>query len=270
MISIILFIISIIILCFSIYKIKTVSIIDKNIEKQNQELLKEYNNYKEESDKLLNINNQLNNKIESSRIELDNIQQKTILEKEHLKDLQDNALSSLEKQKRISEKAFENYFEVLENKYKETEKEYDMNTDALKTAYSNLQLQLMRESDEYRDELEKIKNTLAAAQQAQIRKEEIKNNLSFYCIELSDEDKADISQLEKVKKILHKPRIMSMLIWQTYFQKPLKTLSNKIIGVADKTGIYKITNILTNECYIGQAVNYRPMKNFSQRLLGVA
>jgi group I intron endonuclease len=48
-----------------------------------------------------------------------------------------------------------------------------------------------------------------------------------------------------------------MLIWQTWFQKPLKTLSANILGTKDVTGIYKITNVLTNECYIGQAVNVR-------------
>jgi group I intron endonuclease len=44
-----------------------------------------------------------------------------------------------------------------------------------------------------------------------------------------------------------------MLIWQTWFQKPLKALSANILGTKTITGIYKITNIETGECYIGQA-----------------
>jgi group I intron endonuclease len=46
-----------------------------------------------------------------------------------------------------------------------------------------------------------------------------------------------------------------MLIWQTYFRKPMTDLCNNIIGTAIKSGIYKITNIKTKECYIGQAVD---------------
>jgi group I intron endonuclease len=46
-----------------------------------------------------------------------------------------------------------------------------------------------------------------------------------------------------------------MLIWQTYWQKPLNRLIADVVGTNIKSGIYKITNIKTKECYIGQAVN---------------
>lgn len=46
-----------------------------------------------------------------------------------------------------------------------------------------------------------------------------------------------------------------MLIWQTWFQKPLKALAANILGTSTVTGIYKITNIITGECYIGQAAD---------------
>ena len=35
----------------------------------------------------------------------------------------------------------------------------------------------------------------------------------------------------------------------------MNQLCNNIIGVKIKSGIYKITNQLTNMCYIGQAVD---------------
>ena len=44
-----------------------------------------------------------------------------------------------------------------------------------------------------------------------------------------------------------------MLVWQTFFRAPMTQLCNNVIGTAEKTGIYKITNQITNECYIGQA-----------------
>ena len=46
-----------------------------------------------------------------------------------------------------------------------------------------------------------------------------------------------------------------MLIWKTFFQKPMNTLCSNVIGTETKSGIYKITNQKTEECYIGQAVD---------------
>ena len=46
-----------------------------------------------------------------------------------------------------------------------------------------------------------------------------------------------------------------MLIWQTYWQKPLKALAANILGNKTVVGIYKITNTKTKECYIGQSVD---------------
>ena len=54
---------------------------------------------------------------------------------------------------------------------------------------------------------------------------------------------------------LAKPRILSMLIWQTYWQPLAKKQFPLILQDKTKCGIYKITNQLTDESYIGQSVN---------------
>ena len=138
-----------------------------------------------------------------------------------------------------------------------------MYKDALETSYSNRQLELMRELDETQKELDQIKATRAAAIQAQTREKEIEEKLSFYCLTIPETDIKDIAVLETVAPKLLKPRTLWMLIWQTYFRTPMTTLCNQVIGTTIKSGIYKITNQKTKECYIGQAVNYRPVKNFS-------
>lgn len=89
------------------------------------------------------------------------------------------------------------------------------------------------------------------------REQKIKDNLSDYCLQVSNADLQDIETLEKIKSKLNKPRILCMLIWQTYFQKQLTTLSNKILGSKVVCGIYKITNQLDNQCYIGQSTNIK-------------
>lgn len=155
--------------------------------------------------------------------------------------------------------------------------EYDINTqlDILKKQEEEKRVLLKEETEEYKKEiqneienckssLEKMKATRDAALAAQIREKEEKEKLSFYCLHITNNELDDIQKLEEVKKFLHEPRILSMLIWQTYFSKPLKALSANVLGTIPITGIYKITNLKTKECYIGQAVNSnRPMKNFS-------
>lgn len=217
--------------------------IDKETAKKNEQLLNEYNILKKNIELETSVSNSLKKEIDAS--------------KEHLSTIREELTDSLENQKRLSQEAFENYFEILENHYKEAEEEHETEINALKVAYSNLQLKLLEEADKCRKDLDKIRATRTAAIEAQRREKELENNISFYCIEVSETDKADIAKLNSLKPSLNKPRVLSMLIWQNWFQKPLKALSANVVGVNDKTGIYKITNIQTKECYIGQAVSIK-------------
>ena len=212
---------------------------NKKIYEETERLKAEYELYKTTNETILSENNKLTTQIEEG--------------KKHLSTIQ----NAIDNQQEMSSNAFKNYCDILEKKYKEVEEEHDMEIEALNTAYSNLQLKLLRETDEVRSDLDKIKATRTAAIEAARREKDIESNLTFYCLDISDADKRDIAKLEALKPSLNKPRVLSMLIWQTWFQKPLKTLSANVVGVTDATGIYKITNIKTKECYIGQAIHIK-------------
>lgn len=246
--------ISIILSVIGIYCITHTHQINTQIDIKNAEL-------RELNSSLKNTNNDLATILSNKKIEISAAEEKLTRIKDEQIDLIKSSQAFYDTQKETSQKAFENYCQILENQYKEKEEEYDQFTDALETAYSNLQLKLMQESDEVRADLDKIKASRTAAIEAQLREKEIENNLSFYCIEISDSDKADIARLEALKPSLNKPRVLSMLIWQTWFQKPLKALAANVVGVEDKMGIYKITNIKTKECYVGQAVSIKDRWN---------
>lgn len=79
----------------------------------------------------------------------------------------------------------------------------------------------------------------------------------FYCIYLTEEDKCDIIYLlnEVAPKIKHQD-IISKLIWQEFIRSTLDT-TIKRVGITDNPGIYKLTNIDNNKCYIGKAVNVK-------------
>lgn len=212
---------------------------NKKIYEETERLKAEYELYKTTNETILSENNKLTTQIEEG--------------KKHLSTIQ----NAIDNQQEMSSNAFKNYCDILEKKYKEVEEEHDMEIEALNTAYSNLQLKLLREADEVRSDLNKIKATRTAAIEAARREKDIESNLTFYCLDISDADKRDIAKLEALKPSLNKPRVLSMLIWQTWFQKPLKALSANVVGATDATGIYKITNIKTKECYIGQAIHIK-------------
>ncbi len=212
---------------------------NKKIYEETERLKAEYELYKTTNETILSENNKLTTQIEEG--------------KKHLSTIQ----NAIDNQQEMSSNAFKNYCDILEKKYKEVEEEHDMEIETLNTAYSNLQLKLLREAEEVRSDLDKIKATRTAAIEAARREKDIENNLTFYCLDISDADKRDIAKLEALKPSLNKPRVLSMLIWQTWFQKPLKALSANVVGATDATGIYKITNIKTKECYIGQAMHIK-------------
>ena len=136
------------------------------------------------------------------------------------------------------------YTETLEQAYQEAEDRHDK-------AVAKLALEMHNVNAE----LDKLKATRKATMEANLREEEIKNKLDFYCLKPKTTDINDIRTLEGIKYQLNNPRILSMLIWSTYFQKDMTTLCNKILGLNTITGIYKITNQINNKCYIGQSVD---------------
>jgi predicted GIY-YIG superfamily endonuclease len=210
----------------------------------------------------IEFNNEIkerNAELERQLIELSNQEQsiKQTMERDlqSLKTIREATSNAFDAQEQMSQKAFENYCEVLDAKYQEKAEEFDSMSLQLDAAYDALQDRLLAEIRTQESELEKIKATRAALIKAQIKEKEIQENIDFYCLTLPVNDKDDIQRLEKVKKDLHNPRILSMLIWQTFFQKNMTTLCNNVLGTKSVTGIYKITNLNTNMCYIGQAVD---------------
>jgi hypothetical protein len=158
--------------------------------------------------------------------------------------LQEQTNQKCERSKEESWHAFEKYVEGLDEYYIKVEKDFDK---SLKD--------IQKIIEEHREELEQIRQTYAAAREAQIREEEIANQADFYSLHLTELEKSTISLIEELKSRIPEPRVLCMLIWTTFFQKQTTALCNQVLGTMPVCGIYKITNKITGLCYIGQAVN---------------
>lgn len=118
--------------------------------------------------------------------------------------------------------------------------------------------------------LEKINATYQSRMEAERREMKMQQEKDFYKLHLDDKEQSDIQILNNIKSQLFNSRILSMLIWSTYFQKQMTTLCNNILGINKVSGIYKITNIKDNKCYIGQSVDIATrFKNHAKCGLGI-
>lgn len=167
--------------------------------------------------------------------------------------------NTIKQQQKLYELALEECKKNIDNKKQEIQRDFDEYCEEIQT-----------ERDELLSSLEELKSTRAAAHKALLKEQEVKDNKDNYRLLPSDADLADIHRLEIVKRELNKPRILSMLIWQTYFQPIAKKQFPVILQAKTKCGIYKITNIQTDECYVGQSVDlYRRWNDHCKCGLGI-
>ena len=124
----------------------------------------------------------------------------------------------------------------------------------------NIQFQLekkitIEEKNKLQDELDKLRASLSAGVEARLREQEKQTEINFYKLSIDEADIADVKMLENLKPSLRKPVVLSKLIWTQYFQKQMTELCDRVLGTKVICGIYKITNVLTEQCYIGQSVD---------------
>lgn len=265
--EIILSVLFIILMCFTIYKLKHLHKIDKDTLNKNKQIL-------EENNLLVKRNNILKDDLNRKNQEYNSLNEKIIQANSNLE-------TTLNDKKRVLDNSMKIYLENIENQYDTIESEFDLRRknceNELKDAIQQLSINFQEKQKELNnqlakemDELDKIKKTRSAANEAYLKEKEIKEKMSFYSLNPKENDLNDIQVLETIRSRLNNPRVLSMLIWSTFFQKPMTALCNNVLGANTITGIYKITNQQTGECYIGQAVDMqRRWKDHAKCGLGI-
>lgn len=166
-----------------------------------------------------------------------------------------NEFSKLSVATEQGRKAFDSFWSTLELAYEKTEKEHDNNIELLKKSLTSYQDNVEEEKKKLDNELKEITTKFKLAQE-NILKETLKNEeLKNFSLLVSEQDLSDIAIINSIKPKIHNPRVLNMLIWSSYYQKPMTALCNSILGAKTVCGIYKITNLKNNMCYIGQSVD---------------
>ena len=214
------------------YKANQIKIIKNNEQEQyKQKLEKEVHNLQIDRNNL--INSEIDKKEELNR---DLLQWQEYRKKE--------IEEYVESQQQLADKTVNALYEQAQKQIS------DINNDIQNTR--NVALQ---KKEQIQTEIDTLKASLAAGVQARLREQQKKEKLDFYKLSINKTDLDDVMILENLKPSLHKPVILSKLIWTQYFQKQMTELCDRVLGKNIVCGIYKITDTLTEQCYIGQSVN---------------
>ena len=207
--------------------------INKNKEQENYKQLLNKQIYQLEQEQKTLINSQLHKKEE---INQDLLEWRECRKKE--------IEAYIESQKQLADQTVNTAYESAQKQIS------DINNDIQNTRNTALQ-----EKEQIQTEIDKLKASLSAGVEARLREQEKKDKINFYKLSISEADLADVKMLQNLKSSFHKPVVLSKLIWTQYFQKQMTELCDRVLGKKTVCGIYKITNLLTEQCYIGQSVN---------------
>ena len=175
-----------------------------------------------------------------------------------------------ETQQKAANDLYSQALSIAENSY---EKEIDRISDDLfqhREEAKNLYLQVTEEAvQEFEEAIESkqkefsywnerfiaLQQDVQTALEAAQRKLAMETQQDYYRICLSDEDVAEIKRLREVLPYLRDKTPLNKVIYKVYYERPLTDMIGRVVGSGVHTGIYKITNIDNQMCYVGQAAN---------------
>lgn len=172
--------------------------------------------------------------IYKQRIVLEQVDHDVKTKRQQLEDLQKNVTNTVNNQRELSQVAFENYCETLVKSYDEKEKEYQNSLSLLQNSYSQEQLKIIKELEDAREEnkkqleqekeiiaqelleerkvLDKVRETRAAAIQAQLKEKEIEANKDNYRLNISETSIKDIRLLKSIQKDITNSIVIDKII----------------------------------------------------------
>ena len=240
-------------------KLKATIELDTQTKEENAKII-------EESQRLLQIQNQLNEKISNLNNDYNSLIKEIDFLKDKKKILDDNyqqaslnAEMYCQKANELASEKLAQSAEQMAQKYQQAEDNYQQEylkaIEESTKEYTNLIIQKQEELNKISQELVEAKAKQNAIVEANKRAEEVKQKEQFYKLNLSEIDIEEIKKLRSIIPYLRSAEPINKVIWKVYYEKSYTDLIGRVIGQGIHTGIYKITNIENQKCYIGQAVN---------------
>ena len=238
----------------------------RQTEEYNLEIEKQNNNLKEENKTLIESQKDLTTRICSLNVaqnqlikDINYLEDKKKILDDSYQQASLNAEMYCQKANELASEKFAQSAEQMAQKYQQAEDNYQQEylkaIEESTKEYTNLIIQKQEELNKISQELVEAKAKQNAIVEANKRAEEVKQKEQFYKLNLSEIDIEEIKKLRSIIPYLRSAEPINKVIWKVYYEKPYTDLIGRVIGQGIHTGIYKITNIENQKCYIGQAVN---------------
>lgn len=164
---------------------------------------------------------------------------------------------ALKEQQVMTEKLLQKQQEIekevrtLDDKYNLTVVDYENKMFDIRCKFEaeeqNLNSQIIQKRNEINALIEQFK-----------KDEEARKEADFYRIPITPAAQNDINKLKSVAAQLNNPATLYKLIWKEYYENGFNAMIGRVLGNdKEKSGIYKITDIRNQMCYIGQTTNFK-------------
>ena len=145
--------------------------------------------------------------------------------------------------------------ENLARSLEEEAKKWQENAASFEAQYQETVAGLMEQYKSLEGNVALMRSMNDAAVAAAKRAAEMKDQQDYYRIQLSAADLHEIELLREVEPYLRDKEPLNKVIWKCYYEKPTTDMIGRVVGSGVHTGIYKLTEIATGKCYVGQAAN---------------
>ena len=197
------------------------------------------------------------NNLDSEIVELDKRKNNKIQE---LKELDQQVQNYYSSNIEIANQHYELAVQVLNDNYNQKvanlQKQFDDLEYKEQSTYAEKISEYQQELQQAQEDFEELQNKINSCIEVAKRAEADRTKKDFYRIQLSETDIEEIKKLRSIEPYLRNKEPLNKVIWKCYYEKPTNDLIGRVVGKTVRTGIYKITNLQNNMCYVGQAVDF--------------
>ena len=222
----------------------------------------------EQRNKLADEVQGLHNQVYQANNDLANLREKTEYEKYKLEECKKDLQAALDVYQDITDNKLKEIDASMEEQRQKRQEDLDKLIDSkqkdvdaailqLNEILKNTQIETEYEAAQYWNKVYQEKKKYESLLEPIKQYEKEKQARLFYTIQLPEEYQADIEFLltTVATKVQH-PDIISKLVWAEYV-KPNLDDTFKRIEIQAEPGIYKLTSLINNKCYIGRSTNVK-------------
>ena len=159
---------------------------------------------------------------------------------------------ALKEQQAMTEKLLQKQQEI-EKEVQTLDNKYNLTVVGYENKMFDIRCKFEEEERDLNSQIIQKRNEINALIEQFKKDDEARKEADYYRIPITPAAQNDINKLKGVAAQLNNPATLYKLIWKEYYENGFNAMIGRVLGDdKDSIGIYKITNIKNQMCYIGQ------------------